>query len=104
MNSRFKLLALACLVLQGCAGTTAGILVSSKAKEVTIDDQVITVAPIEGNHWGATKKALQWGPTLATVEKPRYVRAVEAVTGCKVVEAEYNSQFDHLHALVACAK
>ena len=39
-----------------------------------------------------------------TLEKPRYVRAVEAATGCKVVDSEYDGYLDHLHARVDCTK
>ena len=59
---------------------------------------------LEGDNWGVTNKIPHWGPRVMTLEKPRYVRAVEAVTGCKVVDSEYDGYLDHLHARVDCTK
>lgn len=95
----------AVMALAGCAaGSNAAILTNSKSRDVTVDGVVLTVAPLEGDNWGVTNKIPHWGPRVMTLEKPRYVRAVEAVTGCKVVDSEYDGYLDHLHARVDCTK
>lgn len=85
-----------------CAGTPIGIITSAGARDVEVDGKVITVTRIEGVHWGATNKAPTWSPKVATIEKPRYIRAVELISGCSVADADYDSHRDVLHARVAC--
>jgi hypothetical protein len=92
------------LALAGCAGSTLHVIGSAQAKLVEIDGVQITVSPIAGDDWGATDRRPHWGPKVATLWKPRYFAAVEAVTACKIVDSNYDAVHDMFTARVSCKK
>lgn len=74
------------VALAGCDVDTT----SENRVDVVVDGKKFGVVP-NSDHWAAwwiSEKAIQRIPPLSTL-KPLQVQAIERVSGCKVVEAEF---------------
>ena len=98
---RLMIIALLGFVIAGCA--TPPIMGHPSAKTVKIDGEQVWVAKFEDGSWGATRYALApiGGPSPAT-ETALLTRAIEAVSGCKVVTPAYDVRQLNLFATVKC--
>ncbi|MCK0171904.1 hypothetical protein MWU53_12625 [Aliiroseovarius sp. S1123] len=98
--------ALALSLLAGCEGSVAANVSHPQRVDVVIDGEKIGVVP-NSDHWAAwwiSDKAVSIIPALSTL-KPLQVRAIEQVSRCRVVEAEYQQsslQPSYLQAAVEC--
>lgn len=88
------------LALTGCAASNVALL--SSGQQIVIDGEKIYVDKgREAGFWAATSdpRFLQANPIIS---KDRYVRAIEQISRCKVVEAVYDQTVDRVDASVNC--
>jgi hypothetical protein len=102
------LVALAVFILVGCQGSPVYYHRDPARQIVVLDKREMSLIPLGENRW-EVYGGREWGmkPDL-NVQKARQVAAVEKVTGCRVVNAEFvpGHEVDGmlLHATVNCAK
>ena len=104
-----KILAtLAGLFLVGCQSSPVFYHRDPARQIVVLDKREISIIPLGENQWEAYGgKQGGMNPDLA-LQKARQVAAIEKVTGCRVVNAQFvpGHEFDGmlLHATVSCTK
>lgn len=92
--------------LSACEGSLAGNTQNSKRVDVVVDGKKFGVVP-NSDHWATwwiSDRAIAAVPALSTL-KPLQIQAIEQVSGCRVVEAEYQQgslQPAYLQAAVKC--
>lgn len=94
--------------LAGCESSVAYNTSHPDRKAVTIDGDTINVVPLSDHwvSWWAPQAAISFTvvPPLSTL-KPKQIRAIEEVSGCTVISAEYqpmSMQAAYLQASVKC--
>jgi len=102
------LVALVAIFLVGCQGSPVYYHRDPARQIVVLDKREISIIPLGENRWEAYGgKEGGMKPDLG-VQKARQVAAIEKVTGCRVVNAQFvlGHEVDGmlLHATVSCAK
>jgi len=102
------LVALVAVFLVACQGSAVYYHRDPARQIVVLDKREISIIPLGENHWEAYGgKEGGMKPDLG-VQKARQVAAIEKVTGCRVVNAQFvpGHEVDGLllHATVSCAK
>jgi hypothetical protein len=96
------------LFLVGCQSSPVFYHRDPARQIVVLDKREISIIPLGENQWEAYG-GREWGmkPDLE-VQKARQVAAIEKVTGCRVVKAQYAPEHEVdgmlMHATVSCAK
>ena len=103
-----SLVAVVALLLVGCQGSPVYYHRDPARQIVVLDKREISIIPLGENRWEAYGgKEGGMKPDLG-VQKARQVAAIEKVTGCRVVNAQFvpGHEVDGmlLHATVSCAK
>jgi hypothetical protein len=103
-----SLVAVVVLLLVGCQGSPVYYHRDPARQIVVLDKREISIIPLGENRWEAYGgKEGGMKPDLG-VQKARQVAAIEKVTGCRVVNAQFvpGHEVDGmlLHATVSCAK
>lgn len=103
-----SLVAVVVLLLVGCQGSPVYYHRDPARQIVVLDKREISIIPLGENRWEAYGgKEGGMKPDLG-VQKARQVAAIEKVTGCRVVNAQFvpGHEVDGmlLHATVNCAK
>lgn len=103
-----SLVAVVVLLLVGCQGSPVYYHRDPARQIVVLDKREISIIPLGENRWEAYGgKEAGMKPDLG-VQKARQVAAIEKVTGCRVVNAQFvpGHEVDGmlLHATVSCAK
>jgi hypothetical protein len=103
-----SLVAVVALLLVGCQGSPVYYHRDPARQIVVLDKREISIIPLGENRWEAYGgKEGGMKPDLE-VQKARQVAAIEKVTGCRVVNAQFvpGHEVDGmlLHATVSCAK
>ena len=102
------LVALVAVFLVGCQGSPVYYHRDPARQIVVLDKREISIIPLGENRWEAYGgKEGGFTPDLQ-VQKARQVAAIEKVTGCRVVNAQFvpGHEVDGmlLHATVSCTK
>ncbi len=102
------LVALVAVFLVGCQSSPVFYHRDPARQIVVLDKREISIIPLGENRWEAYGgKEGGMKPDLG-VQKARQITAIEKVTGCRVVNAEFVSGHEVdgmlLHATVSCAK